>query len=141
MERVMILKGKHILIVDDEVDICSLISMMLKLEGCQSTSVYNLADARKMAGTHVYDAILTDIRLPDGNGVEWMREVKNQLGIAAPALIVTTGFSHFSPEEIFENGADEFIEKPFDAGDLMAALKRAVEKSIQRKSAAGLVES
>jgi DNA-binding response OmpR family regulator len=131
----MTLIDKNILIVDDETDICSLITMVLNLEGCRTYSSNNLAEARKELELRAFDAILTDIRLPDGDGVEFVRQIKQRLGDSTPALIVTTGFSHFTQEEILASGADEFVEKPFDVDSLIRSIKSAMNTAMSRRLA------
>jgi len=76
---------KHVLIVDDEADICELIEITLMRMGITSRSALNITDAKALLETEDFDLCLTDMRLPDGDGielVEYVQQHHNKLPIA-----------------------------------------------------------
>ena len=62
--------AKQVLIIDDEPDICELIEITLARMGLNSRSAMNVADALKLVEAEHFDLCLTDMRLPDGDGIE-----------------------------------------------------------------------
>ncbi len=66
-----------VLLVDDEEDLCTLMQMSLLRMGIRTHIAHRLEDAKKCLANHQYDACLTDLNLPDGNGLElldWIRQ-------------------------------------------------------------------
>ena len=70
--------AKKVLIVDDEADICELIEITLMRMDIASQSALNLSDARLLLDTEHFDLCLTDMRLPDGNGIELVEHVQQK---------------------------------------------------------------
>ena len=62
--------SKHVLIVDDEPDICELIEITLGRMGLSTRSALTLADAYRLIDAETFDLCLTDMRLPDGDGID-----------------------------------------------------------------------
>ena len=68
--------AKKVLIVDDEADICELIEITLMRMDIASQSALNISDAKSLLETEHFDLCLTDMRLPDGNGIELVEYVQ-----------------------------------------------------------------
>ena len=75
-----------------------------------------------------YDALLIDWRLPDGSGVDWLRQLR-QAGIRTPALIITAKDLLLERVQGLDSGADDYIVKPFDPAELAARI-RAVRRRV-----------
>ena len=67
-----------VLIIDDEPDIRELLSMTISRMGLDCHSAANLQEASNLLSSYQFDACLTDMRLPDGNGVEFVKHLKEQ---------------------------------------------------------------
>lgn len=114
------------LIVDDEPDICTLIQMTLEKMSIKSASVYNLVDAKKQLATKHFDVCLTDLRLPDGNGLELIDYIQNTCPQVPVAVITAHGNMEVAIKAL-KSGAFDFIPKPIELSvlrDLMAAAVR-----------------
>ncbi len=112
-----------LLIVDDERNFAE--SLQLALEDAFSVTIaLDLQSARREIGKSAPAAVLLDLRLPDGDGMELFRELK---GGVTPVVVVMT--AHSSVESFLSAmrlGAGEYLTKPFDIGQLKSLLKKKV---------------
>jgi DNA-binding response OmpR family regulator len=99
------------LIIDDEIDTCLLLGMLLKKFGISSVIAHNLADGFAMLMTEKPLIIFLDNDLPDGRGIEYIEQIKKQ--IPNSKLVMMTAMSSLSKQAL-NLGADGFIEKPLD---------------------------
>jgi two-component system response regulator PilR (NtrC family) len=101
------------LVVDDEPDIRELIEITLERMEITTTSVANLADAYSAAKTTQFHLCLTDMRLPDGNGIDLIRHMhQNHPGV--PVAMITAHGNMSSAIEALKAGAFDFVSKPVD---------------------------
>jgi two-component system response regulator PilR (NtrC family) len=105
--------AKHVLIIDDEPDICELIEITLARMGLSTRSAMNLADAYKLVETEHFDLCLTDMRLPDGDGIE-MVEYIQQKHPEIPIAVITAHGSMELAVKALKAGAFDFVSKPVD---------------------------
>ena len=119
------------LIVDDEPDICELLSLTLSRMDIESVSAGDVASAKRCLLSRSFDLCLTDMRLPDGDGLElvdWM-----QAGAAGvPVAVITAHGNVETAVQALKLGAFDFISKPLDLTNLrnivQSALKLEKEK-------------
>jgi two-component system response regulator PilR (NtrC family) len=105
--------AKQVLIIDDEPDICELIEITLSRMGLDSRSAMNVADALKLIEADHFDLCLTDMRLPDGDGIEMVRYVQqNHPGI--PIAVITAHGNMELAVQALKAGAFDFVSKPVD---------------------------
>jgi len=104
---------KRVLIIDDEPDICELIEITLMRMGFQTQSAYTVADARSLLKKETFDLCLTDMRLPDGNGIELVQHVQNNYP-ALPIAVITAHGNMESAVKALKAGAFDFVSKPVD---------------------------
>jgi two-component system CheB/CheR fusion protein len=79
-------RGRRILLVEDHADTALVMSRLLERMGFQITTADTLQAARARAGEEPFDLLICDIRLPDGSGLDLMREMKSNGGMKAIAL-------------------------------------------------------
>ncbi len=120
------MKKPHILLVDDEPATQFGFTRYLRNIGYEVTAVGTLADARRALGPHRFDAILLDMNLPDGNGVAWIREVRESLPDVA-IVVITGGGDIPSAVSAMQEGADHFLTKPVNLPDLDVFLRKCLE--------------
>ncbi len=113
------------LIVDDEPDIRELLSMTLEVMGIHVTPAAGVEEAKGLLKAQTYDVCLTDMRMPDGDGLEllaWMQEHVPTL----PVAMITAHGSVETAVQALKLGAFDFISKPLDVGNLRAIINGAL---------------
>jgi len=121
-----------VLIIDDEPDLCELLGITLARMDVDSEAVHDLRAARKKLQGQRYDLCLTDMRLPDGDGldlVEWM-----QIHAAeTPVAVITAHGNVEAAVKALKLGAFDFVSKPLDIGDLRKLVGQALRLSGSRR--------
>jgi len=107
----------RMLVIDDEPDIRRLISLSLDRIGIDVHTAGNLAQARELLTAYSFDACLTDMRLPDGSGLDFLREVQASHP-RMPIAVITAHGQLDSAVKAMRNGAFDFVSKPVDIGVL-----------------------
>lgn len=114
------------LIVDDEADIRELLEITLSRMGIRTCGAATLAEARDWLQDRTFDFCITDMRLPDGNGIDLVREVQTQYSRLPIAVITAHGNAQAAVESL-KAGAFDFVPKPVD----LRMLRKLVESAIQ----------
>jgi two-component system response regulator PilR (NtrC family) len=117
---------KRILIVDDEPSMREMLSIMLHKDGYEVRAAESRAQAAAVLSQGPVDMVITDIRLPDGDGIEILRHVK----AAAPgtAVVVMTAFGTTETAvAALKLGAHDYLTKPFDVDELKIVVRGALE--------------
>lgn len=115
-----------ILVIDDEQDILDLLSITLKRMGLKSLTADTLKSGREMLATHHIDLCLTDMRLPDGDGldlVEWMQTKYP----AIPVAVITAHGNVKAAVKALKLGAFDFVSKPVDLNWLRNLIENAIK--------------
>jgi two-component system response regulator PilR (NtrC family) len=105
--------AKKVLIVDDEADICELIEITLMRMDISSQSALNLTDAKLLLDTEHFDLCLTDMHLPDGNGITLVEHVQQHYK-DLPVAVITAHGNMESAVKALKAGAFDFVSKPVD---------------------------
>lgn len=119
---------KNILIVDDEADIRELIELALLRTGHNLDSAKDLASAYELLKTKQYQLCLTDMRLPDGDGLELIKYITEHAKGTDVAMITAYGDMQTAIDAM-KLGAFDFINKPLDINDLRSLVKDALAES------------
>lgn len=104
---------KHVLIIDDEPDICELIEITLTRMGFQTQSAYTIAEAYTLLKKETFDLCLTDMHLPDGNGIDLVQYVQTNYP-TLPIAVITAHGNMDSAVKALKAGAFDFVSKPVD---------------------------
>jgi len=118
----------RLLLVEDDLTLGDAVRAFLRSQGHAVDWVTNIAGARRSAGEE-FDVILLDWRLPDGSGVDWLRQLRAQRGEheQTPVLLLTARDSLSDRIEGLDAGADDYLVKPFQLAELAARI-RAVSR-------------
>ena len=114
------------LIVDDERDIRELLVLTLGRMGLRISTAANLAEARELLASNHFDLCLTDMRLPDGNGIELVTEITRDHPSTPVAMITAFGSMDLAVEAL-KAGAFDFVSKPVDINVLRGLVRHAIE--------------
>jgi two-component system response regulator PilR (NtrC family) len=118
-----------VLIVDDEADIRELLELTLIRMGLAVQSAGSLAEAYALLKTHRFDLCLTDMRLPDGEGLELVRhigELGGPTGLDLPVAVITAFGSAENAVAALKAGAFDYLSKPVSLGHLRTLVKSAL---------------
>ena len=113
------------LVIDDEPDICELLALTLGRMDVETEMAADVAGAKTALGKRSFDICLTDMRLPDGDGlelVEWMQT--NAPG--TPVAVITAHGNVETAVQALKLGAFDFISKPLDLGNLRNIVENAL---------------
>jgi two-component system, NtrC family, response regulator PilR len=121
------------LIVDDEHDIRELLVVTLGRMGLRTDTAPNLTVAREMLSTVAYDLCLTDMRLPDGSGLELVAEIATRFP-TTPVAVITAYGNVEAAVEALKSGAFDFVTKPVDLAVLRGLVKQALDLNTRRQA-------
>ncbi|MBN2716753.1 MAG: sigma-54-dependent Fis family transcriptional regulator [Deltaproteobacteria bacterium] len=116
----------RILLVDDDEALCISIAGQLHAGGFETVIVSRIGEAVISLKSHTFDAVVTDVNLPDGNGIELASQVRTQWP-DIPVLVMTAYGNMDTAVAALRAGAADFISKPVDMELLTLSLGRAVE--------------
>ena len=123
-------KKIKILIVDDEELICwSLRRTLEQNEQFAVNCLYTAHDALKDIGENNYDIIITDLRLPDVNGAEFITKIKELIN-DTPVIVISAYLSHPVMNDFSEYDVFRCINKPFELNEIMCVVKDAIDYSV-----------
>ena len=128
---------KRILVVDDEQNIGRSLKLILEREGYAVSTCCSVGEAR--AWSYRVDAYLLDVRLPDGSGIDLLRELR-QRDVVAPAIMISGHGTIADAVEATRAGAFDFLEKPLSRERVLVSLRNALEQSNLREENARLKE-
>ena len=121
-----------ILIIDDEEKLRSLLARIIHLEGFTITQAGDLRSALKILQKEKFDVLLCDVKLPDGNGVDFVKEIKSKYPIIEIILLTAYGNIHDGVQAM-KNGAFDYITKGDDNDKVIPLLHKALEKVMLQK--------
>ena len=117
---------QKVLIIDDEPDIRELLEITLGRMELASTSASTLAEARELLGSNDFHLCLTDMRLPDGNGIDLVKEIQVKYP-HIPVAVITAHGSTETAINALKSGAFDFVSKPVDIKKLRVMVSSALE--------------
>lgn len=132
MGRGRVTDNAHILVVDDDEDICELVEAALTREGYRVTTANNTSEMRQVMTRTPVNLVVLDIMLPDGNGLDEMRRLSAQSDIC---VIILSGKGE-PIERILglESGADDYLAKPFHVHELIARIRSVLRRGQNREA-------
>ena len=122
-----------VLIVEDEKLIRRFVRTSLEEEGCRVFEAGTCADGLLGAGTHKPDLIVLDLGLPDGNGVDFIRDLRAWSDV--PILVLSARSNEKDKIQALDVGADDYLTKPFGVGELRARARALLRR--QSRSSEG----
>lgn len=121
--------SKTILIVDDEPDLCDILSYNLHNAGYDTIVAHSGVEALKEDFNHV-DLVLLDVMMPAMSGIEVARRLRQRQDVkAVPIIFLTALDSERDILDGFDAGADDYMSKPFSVKELMARIKAVLSRS------------
>ena len=117
---------KHILIIEDDMDIAELERDYIQLNGYTAEIVQDGVLGLKKAMTGIYDVVVVDLMLPQKDGFEIIREIRKKLEI--PIIVVSARNDDIDKIRGLDFGADDYLTKPFSPAELIARIKSHIKR-------------
>ncbi|BFM10424.1 two-component system response regulator PilR [Simiduia litorea] len=127
------MKKNSALIVDDEPDILELLNITLTRMDFGCILAASLKEAKQALASHKFDICLTDMRMPDGNGIDLVKHIQNEHPDLPVAVITAHGNVDIAIESM-KAGAFDFLSKPIDIERLRALVKTAIKSSSPKET-------
>ena len=123
---------KQILLVEDDVSFSKMLKHFLERHQYAVTISYNINSASALLKKENYDLVFTDLRLPDGNGIDLLKQIKDTKNTVP--VVLMTGYAEVSTAvQAMKQGAFDYISKPFNPDEVLEVISNALE---QKTSAA-----
>jgi DNA-binding response OmpR family regulator len=120
----------RLLLIDDDARLTAMVADYLQSNGFDVTTAGSLAAGRELLRQHAFDALLLDLMLPDGDGLDMTRELRADARTRRLPLLMLTARGE-PPDRIvgLEIGADDYLPKPFEPRELLARVKALLRRS------------
>jgi two-component system nitrogen regulation response regulator GlnG len=118
----------HVMIVDDEPSICWGFRELLTDEGYKVSVASSAEEALELADKAVPDAVVLDVRLPGRDGLSTIQDLRGRIG-TAPIIVITAFGNLETAVRAMEEGAYDYLTKPFDLEQISEVLRRALRRS------------
>lgn len=128
------LNGKSILVVDDEVDLREILVEDFEDLGCRVFQADNGRHAVQINKAEQIDLIVSDVRMPNGDGIELLEAVRMRHR-TRPPVVLLTGYADLNMETAFNMGAEAMFPKPFDRNEILSTIERLLRPREERWSA------
>lgn len=121
------IEGKRILLVDDEDFLREVLCEIFNSNGAITTSAENGTIALELLKSEKYDVVISDIRMPGGDGLSLAENINTQLDYH-PKVFLCSGFSDIPPEKTNTLDVVEIFTKPFSVDKMIASVSKALQK-------------
>lgn len=123
----------NILVIDDDVSFCMLLNTFLTRKGFAVSTAYSIEEAKQLFDQTKFQLILTDVRLPDGDGVEILKYVKEENPTIQ--VILMTGYTDIKTAvNAMKLGAFDYVAKPINSDQILDTIKQALSKSTDKRT-------
>lgn len=122
----------RVLVVDDEAAILRFLKPALEANDYEMTSAGTVAEALKRIAAESPDVVLLDLGLPDGDGKDVIKRAREWSDV--PIIVLSARERETEKIEALDLGADDYVNKPFNVGELMARMRTALRHRMQRKA-------
>ena len=122
----------QVLVVDDEAAILRFLKPALEANGYEMASAGSVAEATKRIAAESPDIVLLDLGLPDGDGKDVIRRAREWSDV--PIIVLSARERETEKIEALDLGADDYINKPFNVGEMLARMRTALRHRLQRKA-------
>ncbi|MET1083241.1 MAG: two-component system response regulator KdpE [Burkholderiales bacterium] len=126
----MTTQGPNVVVVEDEPQIRRFVRGALESEGCQVFEAETFKKGLVEAGTRKPDLVVLDLGLPDGDGVDFIRDLRGWSGV--PVVVLSARSDERDKIAALDAGADDYLTKPFGVGELLARVRASLRRASRR---------
>lgn len=129
-----------ILVVDDDTAFCLMLKTFLQKKGYEVENAFNAGEAEKVLKEQAFDIILTDIRLPDSDGLDILKSVK--ANSATTQVILMTGYTDIKTAvNAMKLGAFDYVGKPINPDEILFTIQQALKKRTAKENTSTVTET
>lgn len=121
----------HVLVVDDDARISTLVSRYLGDNGFVAMTAGDAAEARRLLKNFAFDVLVVDVMMPGETGLEFVKDMRGKLEI--PVLLLTALGESQHRIDGFESGADDYLPKPFEPRELVLRLQSILRRGVTKR--------
>ena len=125
--------GRSVLLVDDDPEALETLSPYFRLAGFDVSTADNGRGAVHLAKNHAFEAIVSDLRMPDISGIQVLKELRGA-GVNAPFIMISGYGTVESTAQAMKLGAADFLQKPVDGETLVSVVRSVIEAELGRSS-------
>ncbi len=127
----------HLLLIDDDLRLAAMVGDYLRAAGFEIDTAPSLAAGRERLAARAYDAVVLDLMLPDGDGLDLCRELRAHPATRQLPLLMLTARGEPTDRIVgLELGADDYLGKPFEPRELLARIKALLRRAQPADAAA-----
>ena len=126
---------KHILVVDDDTRLRSLLQRYLREQGFLVTAAKDADEAKAFLGVYIFDLLIVDIMMPRVTGTELLQNIRNE-GNNIPVILLTEKSNPEDRINGLESGADDYVAKPFEPRELVLRINNILKRTEEKKEQA-----
>ena len=123
-----------VLVIDDEAQIQRLLTVALQANGYRVSTTANGQQGMVAAAQRRYDVIILDLGLPDINGIQVLKNLREWS--ETPIIVLTVHDGEVDKVESLDSGADDYVTKPFNTAELLARVRAAVRRANRKETEA-----
>nr|WP_299072425.1 sigma-54 dependent transcriptional regulator [uncultured Allomuricauda sp.] len=121
-----------ILIIEDDTAFCQMLQSFLTKHNFDISISYTIKEAKEQLSTSFFDIILSDVRLPKGDGISFLAHIKEKS--PKTQVVLMTGYAEVkSAVDAMKKGAFDYISKPFTPENILSIIKNALNPAVKRK--------
>ncbi len=129
-----------ILVIDDDISFCIMLKTFLEKKGFVVTNAFNSKEAEVCFNKENFDVVLTDVRLPDSDGIELLKAIKQKS--FATQVILMTGYTEIKTAvNAMKLGAFDYVGKPINPDEILFTIHQALDKKTAKKTAVSETET
>jgi phosphoserine phosphatase RsbU/P len=128
------MREAYILVVDDEIDISTILTLTLRRAGFQVTAAADGVDGLRKLAEHPPDLVVLDVMMPRLDGLEMLRRIRSEPATSSIPVIMLTAKAQVVDRLVgFEHGADDYIAKPFEPNEVVARVRALLRRTEQAR--------
>lgn len=121
-----------ILVIDDDTSFCIMLKTFLQKKGFEVTNAFNAKEAKEAIDHEVFDVVLTDIRLPDSDGIDILKLVK-EISFATQVILMTGYTDIKAAVNAMKIGAYDYVGKPINPDEILHTIEQSLKKTDIKK--------
>src|SRR6218665_146090 len=119
--------SSKILVIDDDTSFCMMLKTFLQKKGYNVTNAFNANEAQELIKSQIFDVVLTDIRLPDSDGLAILKSVK-EISFETQVILMTGYTDIKTAVNAMKTGAYDYVGKPINPDEILHTIEQALKK-------------